>query len=68
MGLHNWPMLHDEIDANFIDQARKEAYLNDYRAVIIREKYPSLKEAWEHYKVLWALTVTEDDLDVSDIY
>ena len=61
-------MLHDEIDANFIDQARKEAYLNDYRAVIIREKYPSLKEAWEHYKVLWALTVTEDDLDVSDIY
>ena len=61
-------MLHDEIDANFIDQARKEADLNDYRAVIIREKYPSLKEAWEHYKVLWALTVTEDDLDVSDIY
>ena len=61
-------MLHDEIDANFIDQDRKEAYLNDYRAVIIREKYPSLKEAWEHYKVLWALTVTEDDLDVSDIY
>ena len=61
-------MLHDETDANFIDQARKEAYINDYRAVIIREKYPSLKEAWEHYKVLWALTVTEDDLDVSDIY
>ena len=57
-----------QINVDFIDQARKEAYLNDYRAVIIRETYPNLNDAWEKYKVLWALTVTEEDLDVSDIY
>lgn len=57
------PDLYGTVQIINMDQARKDQYLNDSRAVAIREKYPALKQAWEEYKMLWALSVTEDDLD-----
>ena len=63
MSYRTIPDFYGTKDILYIDQARKEDYLNDANAVAIREKYPALKQAWEEYKILWALSVTEEDLD-----
>jgi len=42
---------------------RDEQYLSDAQAIRIREKYPALQEAWDKYKTIWHLTVTDDDYD-----
>ena len=44
-------------------QEREEQYLNDAQAIRIRQRYPALQEAWDNYKTLWHLTVTDDDYD-----
>ena len=44
-------------------QSDREAYLSDPQACFIRDKYPALKDAWNQYKQIWALTVTDDDLN-----
>lgn len=43
--------------------ATKESYLSNGQAVKIRNKYPALKDAWEKYKSLWQLTVSDDDFE-----
>lgn len=44
-------------------QATRESYLSDPQACYIRDQYPALKDAWNQYKTLWNLTVTDDDLN-----
>jgi hypothetical protein len=44
-------------------QAQRESYLSDAQACHIRDKYPALKDAWQQYKTIWELTVTDDDLN-----
>lgn len=44
-------------------QAQRESYLSDAQACFIRDKYPALKDAWQQYKTIWELTVTDDDLN-----
>ena len=34
-----------------------------WTAIQMRQKYPALQEAWNQYKTLWQLTVTEEDLN-----
>ena len=32
-------------------------------AIAIRRKHPGLQEAWDQYKTMWELAVTEEDLN-----
>ena len=32
-------------------------------AIVMRKKHPALQEAWDRYKTLWELAVTDEDLN-----
>jgi len=56
-------LIHESPYSKYERQVQKESYLSDTQACFIRDRYPALKDAWEQYKALWALTVTDDDLN-----
>ena len=59
----NKVMVYEEPHMKYHRQAERESYLSDAQACHIRDKYPALKDAWQQYKTIWELTVTDDDLN-----
>ena len=55
--------VYESPKVDYMRQAQETAYLNDVQAQLIREKHPGLKDAWDKYKALWHLTVTDDDFE-----
>ena len=46
------------------EEARKDdGYCCTPQSVILRDKNPALKEAWEKYKTLWELSITDKDYE-----
>lgn len=54
-------LLSKDAFANAQEQIEAEAQMTGWPGVAIRKKYPALQEAWNQYKTLWELTVTDED-------
>jgi len=44
-----------------VSEAQDDQHMCDWEAVQMRKKHPALQEAWERYKTVWQLCVTDDD-------
>ncbi len=53
--------MDDEIKAK--KEIQYDIGLVGWPAIQMRNKYPALQEAWNEYKTLWELTVTDEDLN-----
>ena len=45
------------------EQIEQENNMVGCPAIAIRRKHPGLQEAWDQYKTMWELAVTEEDLN-----
>lgn len=45
------------------DEIQYDVGLIGWPAIMMRKKHPALQEAWNRYKTLWELTVTDEDLN-----
>ena len=45
------------------DEIQYDVGLIGWPAIVMRKKHPALQEAWNEYKTLWELTVTDEDLN-----
>jgi|TARA_R110001583_G_scaffold138302_1_gene289896 hypothetical protein len=45
------------------EEIQYDVGLVGWPAIVMRKKHPGLQEAWDRYKTLWELTVTDEDLN-----
>ena len=55
------PRIDSDTKPESVSEAQADEHMCDWEAVEKRKKHPALQEAWERYKTVWQLCVTDND-------
>ena len=50
-----------ELGSDVKETIQQDEHMCGWQAIEERQRHPALQEAWERYKTLWRLCVTDDD-------
>ena len=56
-------LIHIDDEAKAKKEIEYDISLVGWPAIVMRKKHPALQEAWDRYKTLWELAVTDEDLN-----